>query len=394
MSETPPPISDESAAGSTTNPIGQSINDGKGRIFPCDTCGSDMVFNIGKQLMSCQYCGFEKEISLDEEDSIQEQDYHAMLVHMEEVKEKSESQDSEVSKTDQSPEANELHCESCGATVVFLGSLTSSECPYCASPIQRDDVHKAENRIPVDGVLPFKITKEKAKSNLVNWVNSRWFAPSQFLKQGAEGKFNGVYLPYWTIDSMTATQYSGQRGEHYYVTVGTGKNRRQVRKTSWWPASGFFQRFFDDVTVMASHDLPQDLVVGLEPWPLHLCIPMSQQVLAGFLARTYETTLEQGFSEAKIRIDQAIESDVRRRIGGDEQQIDSIQSRYDAITFKHLLLPLWLMVYRYNDKVYQVLINAGTGEVQGHRPYSWVKILFASLGVVAFTILVFALTQA
>ena len=383
MSETPPSIPPDHSAGSTTEPIGESINDGKGRIFPCETCGADMVFHIGKQLMVCEYCGFEKEIDLGGDVSIEEQDYLAMLVHIEELKEKKESEESseEEVEEDDKNQANELHCESCGATVVFTGSLTSSECPYCASPIQRDDVHKAVDRIGVDGVLPFKITRDQAKKNLSQWVKSRWFAPNEFLKRGVEGNFNGIYLPYWTYDSMTATDYSGERGEYYYVTVGTGKNRRQKRRTRWYPASGFFQRFFDDVTVMASHDLPSDLVIALEPWPLQTCIPFNQQVMAGFLARTYETTLDQGFREAKVRIDQAIEREVRSRIGGDTQRVHSIQSRYDAITFKHLLLPLWMMAYRYNDKVYQILINAGTGEVQGERPYSWVKITLTVLGL-------------
>ena len=94
--------------------------------------------------------------------------------------------------------------------------------------------------------------------------------------------------------------------------------------------------------------------------------------------------MDGGFIEAKTRIDAAIRADVRRRIGGDKQRIHSINSHYDAITFKHLLLPTWLMAYRYNDKPFQIIINAGTGEVQGQRPYSWIKITLAVLaGVVA-----------
>ena len=74
---------------------------------------------------------------------------------------------------------------------------------------------------------------------------------------------------------------------------------------------------------------------------------------------------------------------MRSRIGGDEQRIDSINSRYDAISFKHLLLPVWLLAYRYHDKVYQVVVNASTGEVQGERPYSWIKITLFVLGIAA-----------
>src|SRR4029079_16300497 len=124
---------------------------------------------------------------------------------------------------------------SCGATVVFVGSLTSSMCPYCASPIQLEDVHKSKVRIAVDGVLPFLIPREAAEANLREWVRSRWFAPNDFREQGAEGKFNGVYLPYWTYDSMTSTWYTGERGEHYSVTVGSGDKQRQERRTRWYP---------------------------------------------------------------------------------------------------------------------------------------------------------------
>ena len=77
------------------------------------------------------------------------------------------------------------------------------------------------------------------------------------------------------------------------------------------------------------------------------------------------------------------ESETRRRIGGDEQRVHSLDSQYSAITYKHLLLPTWLMAYRFREKAYQVMVNATTGEVQGQRPYSWVKITFAVLAVIA-----------
>ena len=51
-----------------------------------------------------------------------------------------------------------------------------------------------------------------------------------------------------------------------------------------------------------------------------------------------------------------------------------------------IALPTWLMAYRYKEKVYQVMINAGTGEVQGERPYSWVKITLAVLGGIAVAV--------
>ena len=40
-----------------------------------------------------------------------------------------------------------------------------------------------------------------------------------------------------------------------------------------------------------------------------------------------------------------------------------------------------MLAYRYNQKSYQVLVNACTGEVQGERPWSWIKIGLASFAL-------------
>ncbi|MGD9854082.1 MAG: hypothetical protein AB7U20_03945 [Planctomycetaceae bacterium] len=353
-----------------TDIAGQAVDDGRGRIFPCEGCGADLVFHIGQQKLKCPFCGAEKELELRPNAEIVEQDFLAMLDRLRE--QRATGHEGELGES-------EVRCESCGGTVVFMGTLTSSECPYCASPIQRERVHSATSRIPVDGVLPFLVDHDRAAKSLAEWVRSRWFAPNEFLKRGVTGKFHGVYLPYWTYDTLTYSVYRGERGEDYTETVGHGKNRRTVTRTRWYPASGDFQRFFDDVTVIGVRGLPTGYLHALEPWPFPKALPFTQQVLAGFLARTYDVPLEEGFQEAKQQIDSALHAETCRRIGGDRQRVHSLKSRYDAITFKHLLLPVWMMAYRYHDKPYRVFVNAGTGEVQGERPYSAWKIAFAVL---------------
>jgi len=366
----------------TTTSAGQTTDEDQGRVFPCEGCGADLKFHIGQQRLKCEFCGYDKEIELTEETVVAEQDFHAMLLRVADQKIK-KAVEQKLQGDEQQDARKEIGCEGCGGHVVFTETFASSECPYCGSPVQLEDAYKAEDRIPVDGVLPFLIEKEKARENLAAWVKSRWFAPNEFLRRGVQGKFNGVYLPYWTYDTMTANVFRGRRGEHYWVEEGTGENKRRVRKTRWYPASGSFQRFFDDVLVIASRGLSEKLVLKLEPWPLDNVSPFNQEMLAGYLARTYEIELDAGFRAARERIDDAIEREVRERIGGDEQRVDSIKTRYDAVTYKHLLLPTWLLAYRFHDKPYQVMVNAGTGEVQGERPYSWVKITLAVLSAVA-----------
>lgn len=371
----PPPFAPDALG--RTDEAGQSIDAGKGRIFPCEGCGADFEFNIQQQKLKCPYCGFEKDIEFSEDESVQEQDLAAMLERLRTLRQERPAET--AGEADPTERASEVRCESCGGTTVFLGTLTSSECPYCGSPIQRDHVHDAVDRVPVDGVLPFRVERKQAQSNLARWVKSRWFAPNDFLNRGVKGQFNGVYMPYWTYDSLTFTRYSGARGEHYYVTVGHGDKQRRERRTSWYPASGQFRRFFDDVMVVASRIGHRDLIHELEPWPLGQCCPFNQEMLAGYLARTYDIELDQGFNEARERMEAALYQDVCRRIGGDEQRVDSVRTRHSAVTFKHVLLPVWLLAYRYKGKSYQVYVNAATGEVQGQRPYSAWKIALAVL---------------
>lgn len=369
MSDTPPPLPDD-PHWTEADPREPEKNQAKGRIFPCTQCGADVVFHIGSQQLRCPFCGFQRALKIDVDAEIAERDY---LAELERIREFKEQEASEVAGL------KEVHCDACNGNVVFTGTLTSTHCPYCASPIQLDKIHELETRITPDGVLPFQVDERKGRRSLAEWVKSRWFAPNDFKKQGIKGELQGVYLPYWTYDSLTTNAYTGQRGETYTVTVGTGKNRRTETRVRWYPASGRFQRFFDDVLVVGSGNMSRELIRGLEPWPLGKTLPFTREALAGYVARTYDVTLDRGFKVAKERIDSAVRSDVTRRIGGDRQRIHSIKTAHSAVTFKLLILPVWMLAYRYKGKVYQVLINAATGQVSGQRPWSPWKIAFAIL---------------
>src|SRR5688572_23937 len=129
----PPPV--------TSRDVGERIDAGKGRIFPCGKCGADLVFHVGSQSLQCPYCGHVQPVQPTEE-QIREQDFEAMLKQLQTWR----------AADKESQETSEVRCESCGANVQFVGTLTSSSCPYCASPIQRENVHRSPQRVPVDAV--------------------------------------------------------------------------------------------------------------------------------------------------------------------------------------------------------------------------------------------------
>ncbi len=374
---------------------GRLTDTGEARIFPCQACGADLKFHIGLQSLNCEFCGHQQDIQ-HRDDAVVEQDFHQMLQRIQQQRQERKRQaergqaagdvgDSGAAAGQRAAEQShqEVRCESCGGNVEFYGTLTSTSCPYCDVPIQLERAHQSDpERIPVDAMLPFLVDRQRAGVQLGQWLESRWFAPGDFREGAQQGHFNGVYLSYFTFDSLTFTIWSGHRGDHYYVTVGSGNTQRRERRTSWRPVSGRFQRFFDDVLILANSGLQRSYLEALEPWPLSQVVPFNQQFLAGLLSRTYDIELDECFAAARAKIEAALQADVKGRIGGDEQRIADMNSQYDAITFKHLLLPVWLMAYRYKGKSYQVFINACTGQVSGERPWSLPKIVLTILIVI------------
>lgn len=352
------------------------------RTYPCTSCGGELHFAIAEQDLGCAHCGNHQPIQNVSPTPL-EQDLAAAVAAIRQ------------GRFDDAPgkegDEHEVVCQNCGGHTTFTGSLTASKCPYCATPIQRTDVHEAPARLPVDGVLPFKVDETQARKNIEDWIGSRWFAPNAFKKYSETGSFSSVYTAYYTYDADTRSWYRGERGDNYTVTVGHGENQRTETRVRWTPAAGRVADTFDDITVFANTGLDERFVRELEPWPTPQAVGYSPQYVAGHLSRTYDKTVEDCFPEAKGRMDEAIKQTVRRDIGGDQQRIHQVKTDYGDPSYKHLLLPVWLLTVIFAGTTYQVFMNGVTGEVQGERPYSKVKIALAVVAVLAVIIGFFVL---
>ena len=370
---TPPPLNSQKNEEETQSE--SSSEQSNSSEFKCHQCGAKLTYAPGTSVLKCGYCDFENAIPKSEEDIV-ELDFHAHLLSV---------QDKEVTE-----EKLYIKCTSCGAESTSEKDITSQNCPFCDTEIVT--TAKSKKRLKPRSLLPFKIRKKVAKESYKNWLKGLWFAPNE-LKQKAklDVAVKGVYVPHWTYDADTLSYYTGQRGIYYYVTEtrtrtnSDGKQETyttQVRKTRWYPAAGTVTDDFDDVLIVASKSLPEKYTKELEPWDLNNLVPYKDDYLSGFKAESYQVNLEQGFELAKDVMDETIRMTIRRHIGGDEQRIFSVKTQHNNISFKHILLPVWLSAYRYKEKIYRFLVNARTGEVQGERPWSWVKITLASLAVI------------
>ncbi len=352
----------------------------------CEQCGAVLSYAPGTQTIVCEYCGHSNPIE-DKPIEIVEHDLDEALGH---------ARGSDALEA----ETQTVSCTSCGATFTFDPDRHAGSCPFCGQAIVTST--GTHRQIKPAALLPFAITRAEAQDGIRSWLKGLWFAPSKLTRFGkTDGTLSGVYLPYWTYDSHTVTDYAGLRGETYLEPVQvtrTENGRRVVRtemvqKVKWYPARGRVQRFFDDVLVLASHSLPNWLTDKLEPWDLADLRPYTEQYVAGFQSEAYQIALKDGFATANRKMQDRIAADVRMDIGGDLQQIQKMDVRHSDATFKHVLLPLWLGAIKFGGKTYRVAVNARTGDVQGERPYSVWKIALAVILALALAAVIYGVAQ-
>jgi predicted RNA-binding Zn-ribbon protein involved in translation (DUF1610 family) len=334
------------------------------RQFPCTACGANLEFAPGASRLVCPYCGAD-EVVPERTRGVEPQDYLDALGRHDGAQE---------------VESLTVTCEGCGAVTALGPNVTASRCAFCDGPLvaQRSTRRSLRPR----ALLPFTVERRDAEARFREWLRGRWFAPSDLARRASEDALAGVYLPAWIYDCETTSHYEGERGEWYYETETytvheNGKEvtrTRQVRHTRWYSASGTVHVPFEDIMVHASASLPRALLDRLAPWDLGDLVAYDDRFLSGFRAECYQVDLEAGFEQAQDRMAPEIEREVRLDIGGDEQRIDDIDTEYEDIGFRHVLLPVWVSAYRYRGKVHRFVVNARSGAVQGERPYSVPKI--------------------
>ncbi len=339
--------------------------------FACPGCGANMTFNPDTQTLMCQYCGNSINITAQDGDI----DEHDFLTANDNA---SWGQENRVMK-----------CESCGAQTVLDTFTTAQACAFCGSShvVKLDETAG----IPPETLIPFKLSANKAADLFKNWIRRRFFAPKAVKIDSQIKKMSGVYIPSWTYDSDTGSDYVAQKGTYYYVTrtrwvTRNGKRHMetyQERKIRWQWVSGGYSRFFDDVLVNASKNADSDLMKKLEPFDMQELVKYDPRYLTGFLAEKYSIGLDPGWEIAKKQIKESIRQGIIRQINGDQVRNLKINTRYSNIKYKHLLLPVFIASYKYKNKIFRFMVNGQTGKVQGYAPVSAWKVVAVVAGALA-----------
>jgi hypothetical protein len=334
--------------------------------FHCPACGAEAHWNPSKQALICPFCGTQSPATLEVlagGSTIIEHDLVAALRNIPD-----DARGWQAAKTS-------VRCQSCQAISVFDPDKVGQRCAFCGSA-QLVPYNEVKDVFRPESLMPLKISESQARDLIRAWYGRQWFAPNKLRLKALTDTSKGVYLPYWTFDASAHATWTADSGEYYYVMQG-GKREQRVK---WTPASGELSHDFDDDLVAASRGVNAGWLRSVEPFPTTAgLVPYDAGYLAGWTVERYQIDLV----SAAARSRQQMEAELRRLCGaqvpGDTYRNLQVQAEFTRQTFKHILVPVWLLTYTYNAASYQVVVNGVTGKMAGGRPWSWIKILLALL---------------
>ncbi len=341
--------------------------------FPCPSCGAEMDFDAEQGTLACAYCGHTSTVPITQQE-IREYDLETALSDMLAA----------PRETGYGEDKRSIKCESCGAVNTLDANVVSTECAFCGSNQVVPQEHVAQVIKP-ESLLPFGVDQGEAVALFRDWLGRGFFRPTPVKKiaKHAEAKLQGVYLPFWTLDSFTSSWWWADAGYYYYVTEsywGTDdegnrvRRTRQVQKVRWQPASGSLQLRFDDVLVPGTDSVERGMIERIYPFDTEALVPYKAGFLSGWGAEAYTVDLRQAWETGQEIIHGLVRQACAREVPGDTHRNLQVDTAFSDMTYKHVLFPVWIASYRYKDKVYHFLINGQTGEVQGEVPISWIKV--------------------
>ena len=266
-----------------------------------------------------------------------------------------------------------FECSGCGASMSFDATAGSLRCPFCASV---DMVRQKDAKIlSPRRIVPFVLQREAAVAKMREWLGRGFFRPGDLAKQAGIVRMQPIYVPYWVFQARTHTYWAADSS---HTPSGA--------RGDWYPMSGEHRGDYPNLLVGASGALtpsetscicPFDLAQGVAPDQVELDDVTVEQFS---VPRKYARPLARG-------IVQEIEEKTcaGQYVPGRSRNVHA-NVRIESMSSEPVLLPVWIMAYRYKDRVFRFLVNGQSGKATGQAPVSWLKML-AVAGIVLAVIL-------
>lgn len=316
--------------------------------YKCPNCNAELVFDPNSQKLVCEFC--RSEFMLDKIKAINAE---ASQVSPEETAQKDEFE----------THTNLYHCQNCGADIMAEDNTTATFCYYCHSPVIL--AGKLTGDFKPSKIIGFRIKREQALEAFNKWCNKKKFIPNSFKSQQQLEKMTGLYVPFWVTDCYVSAHYSaiGKKTRswtsgnyHYTETKEFAVERDAEIVTRGVPADG-------------ASKIEDLLMESIEPFDYTAQKPFDMSYFSGFFADKYDVDRAAVFPRIRERVTQASRNVINSSvIGYSSTNVHSQDYNIDKTNWEYMMLPVWFMTYRYDNKIYEFAINGQTGKLAGTPP--------------------------
>jgi predicted RNA-binding Zn-ribbon protein involved in translation (DUF1610 family) len=256
-------------------------------------------------------------------------------------------------------------CRGCGASMSYDASAGTLHCPFCGSTELEKQADAKE--ISPAGIVPFVVTQDQAIAAMRQWLGNGFWRPGDLSQQAAVVKMTAVYVPYWVFEAQT----------HTFWTADTNRTPPGAR-ASWYPVTGNHEGNYKALLVGASGALAPAETAALCPFDLSTAVPPEKVDLTNSIYERFTVPRKYARPLASQGFEQLEAAACAQYVPGSSRNL-KINVRITDLTSQPMLVPVWIMAYRYQDRVFRFLANGQTGRVTGQAPMSWRKIAVAIL---------------
>lgn len=330
--------------------------------YKCPGCGNDMVFDSDTGTLTCHSCGRQENIEDMPEDLI--------------------------TTTFSEDETNEYHCENCGAVLITETETVATACNFCGAGVVLAD--RVSGTLAPAKVLPFSISKEKARQAFRKWCRNGLLTPKGFMTADRIKSITGLYVPFWLFDLNSKIQVNASCTKVRTYTSGD----YIYTETKYYNAFRDINLDYLKIPVDASEKMDDELMDKLEPFPYEQLKKFKTPYLAGYIAEKYNYNDEELFPRVKNKISSYIDSYIRSTLSNyssvsyEGKQIDT-----QKIKSYYVLLPVWMVSYDFNKSEHIFAMNGQTGKVVGKPPISIKKVAAWFGGIAGGTLLALKLAS-
>lgn len=336
--------------------------------YKCPGCGAAMEYDGQSGKLACGSCGTQLTV----------EEYKNMQASQGESDEGSAPFDDTPLGEDTYTQAEQgetptiqvqiFKCPSCGAELMTDEHTVAAICSYCGNPglisERVDGVHSPR------AVVPFRITREQAVERFLKWTRHGLLTPSDFTSQNTLEKITGMYVPYWLYDYRVSVDMRARATRSRTTRQGD----MEYTYTDHFDIYRAVDTEFEKIPVDASDRMDDRIMESLEPYDYQEMKDFEMGYLSGYVADKYNATSGDLQGRAKNRAREAAIGVTRSTISGYHtvQVIDQrVQIQENDV--QYVMLPVWVLNYRYQGQDYTFTLNGQTGKLHGKLPISKAK---------------------